>query len=423
MNHKKFAQYWAIRGSCALSFALLTACGGGGGGSDGAPAASPSRTTGYFVDAPVEGIPYQTPSMESPATTGPGGSFRYIPGEAVTFKLGGIELTISEPKRIITPRNIFPEQGDVRLNNLVRLLMTLDTDGDVSNGITISTQQLSAASNTSLTVDDLSSTDFENTDLGKFAAQQGGHGGTVVSETEAENHFATTEQQIENGDTDGDGIADEEDNCPTTAGQSQTDSDNDGQGDICDTDDDNDGVPDDQDAFPLDPNESADTDGDGVGDNADAFPEDATETADSDGDGTGDNADAFPNDASETKDSDGDSVGDNADAFPNNTNETADSDGDGVGDNADAFPDDAEETTDSDGDGVGDNSDPFPQDPKESRDSDGDQIGDASDNCPSAANPDQADSDGDGIGDACDNDTTLPGAVWDQSNWDEANWQ
>jgi len=58
---------------------------------------------------------------------------------------------------------------------------------------------------------------------------------------------------------------------------------------IIDTD--GDGVPDDQDVFPNDPNESVDTDGDGVGDNGDAFPNDANESADTDGDDTGDNSD------------------------------------------------------------------------------------------------------------------------------------
>ena len=43
-------------------------------------------------------------------------------------------------------------------------------------------------------------------------------------------------------------------------------------------DSDGDGVPDSEDAFPDDPNESLDTDGDGVGDNADAFPEDASKS-------------------------------------------------------------------------------------------------------------------------------------------------
>jgi len=48
---------------------------------------------------------------------------------------------------------------------------------------------------------------------------------------------------------------------------------------------DQDGVPDKDDAFPNDPNESTDTDSDGVGDNADAFPTDPAASVDTDGDG------------------------------------------------------------------------------------------------------------------------------------------
>ena len=81
----------------------------------------------------------------------------------------------------------------------------------------------------------------------------------------------------------------------------------------------------------------ADADGDGVPDVDDAFPNDANESVDTDGDGVGDNGDAFPNDANESVDTDGDGVGDNGDAFPADPNETADSDADGLGDNADAF--------------------------------------------------------------------------------------
>lgn len=49
-------------------------------------------------------------------------------------------------------------------------------------------------------------------------------------------------------------------------------------------DTDGDGVPDDEDAFPNDPNESQDTDGDGIGDNADTAPDDPT-NGDDDGEG------------------------------------------------------------------------------------------------------------------------------------------
>ena len=62
--------------------------------------------------------------------------------------------------------------------------------------------------------------------------------------------------------------------------------------DLLDTD--GDGIADENDAFPDDPNESVDTDADGIGDNTDAFPMDASESADTDGDGVGDNVDAFP---------------------------------------------------------------------------------------------------------------------------------
>jgi hypothetical protein len=54
-------------------------------------------------------------------------------------------------------------------------------------------------------------------------------------------------------DTDGDGVADSDDNCPTVANADQANNDGDGLGDACDPDDDNDGVNDSDDAFPFDP--------------------------------------------------------------------------------------------------------------------------------------------------------------------------
>ena len=83
--------------------------------------------------------------------------------------------------------------------------------------------------------------------------------------------------------------------------------DGDGIPNATDPDDDNDGVPDTQDAFPLDPDESTDTDGDGIGNNADS-------------------------------DDDGDAVVDMDDNCPLASNpDQADSDHDGVGGVCDRF--------------------------------------------------------------------------------------
>jgi hypothetical protein len=194
-------------------------------------------------------------------------------------------------------------------------------------------------------------------------------------------------------DVDMDGVPNDDDDCPNTAGDSTID--RDGCPDV-----DGDGYSDENDDFPNNPTEWLDSDGDGVGDNSDVFPNDSGEWMDSDGDGAGDNGDAFPYDANETMDSDNDGVGNNADMFPYNSFEYLDSDGDGVGDNSDRFPFDANETMDSDNDGVGDNADAFPNDPSETMDSDGDGIGDNADLYPLINN--FLDSDGDTIVDLQD---------------------
>lgn len=99
-----------------------------------------------------------------------------------------------------------------------------------------------------------------------------------------------SEQEPLEGDTDEDGIEDNQDVFPLNASESK-DNDNDGIGDNIDTDDDNDGLSDKQEKIlgtnPFNP----DTDQDQVIDKQDVFPLDSTEWHDTDKDKIGDNVD------------------------------------------------------------------------------------------------------------------------------------
>jgi ELWxxDGT repeat protein len=216
-------------------------------------------------------------------------------------------------------------------------------------------------------------------------------------------------------DQDDDGVPDADDAFPMDATET-ADADGDGIGDNGDLDDDNDGAPDTTDTFPLDAAESLDTDGDGLGNNADAdddndgvldaedaLPLNGAESVDTDGDGIGNNADT---------DDDGDGTPDATDAFPLNGAESVDTDGDGIGDNgdtdddndgapdtSDAFPLNAAESLDTDGDGIGNNAD---------TDDDGDGTADATDAFPLDAT-ESVDTDGDGIGNNADTDDDNDG--------------
>ena len=101
-------------------------------------------------------------------------------------------------------------------------------------------------------------------------------------------------------DTDGDGIPDVNDNCPTKPNANQLDTDGDGIGDACDN-------------CPTKPNvNQQDTDGDGIGDACDNCPTIANASQlDTDGDGIGDACDNCPTKPNvNQEDTDGDGIGD-----------------------------------------------------------------------------------------------------------------
>lgn len=349
-----------------IAIFVLTACGGSGGGSDSSPGNDPlpsgsgSEVTpaapgniGIITDSPIANIQYRTASGYEDVTS-QNGEFLYDDTDSITFVIGTLEFANVVAKPVVTPFDLFDvkDTADQRLINFLRLVQSLDDDGDISRSITITESAQIAVSSVNLELEDfdVSPVDFDSSEkISSLITELNIDG--LVSGEEAVEHFLSTLRDSETIDIDGDGIAnrsdedDDNDGIPDLVdghpydGEVGGDIDGDGVDSLVDTDDDNDGVEDAKDAFPFDAEEWADSDGDLIGDNRDS---------DDDNDGVADDFDRFPLDSSESSDFDDDLIGDNADT---------DDDNDGVLDESDQYPFNAAESRDFDGDLIGDNAD------------------------------------------------------------------
>ncbi len=79
--------------------ALLSACGGG---SDDPPNPPVTASTGVFVDGVVVGLHYETPTFSG--TTNNAGEYDFLPGETVTFSIGGVVLGSTTDGQGVTRR-------------------------------------------------------------------------------------------------------------------------------------------------------------------------------------------------------------------------------------------------------------------------------------------------------------------------------
>ncbi len=102
---------------------------------------------GIFMDGPVGGLNYKTPTITG--VTKDDGVFRYKPGETVTFSIGEVVLGSAAGKPVVTPLDIVPDAKgaqDQRVVNICVVLQTLDQDGNLENGIQISEKSTSVMS-------------------------------------------------------------------------------------------------------------------------------------------------------------------------------------------------------------------------------------------------------------------------------------
>ena len=166
-------------------------------------------TTGYFIDSAVAGVHYTT-SSGLQGDTDKLGRFQYNVGDDVELSLGKIVLGKTQPgtNGEVTPKTLIAGDGTPDANEtasitlMLQFLQSLDSDGNTSNGITI-TQTVSTDLSTlksDVHFDDLNETyliDLDNKhDLG-LDRDYDGH--LDVNSSTAEDHFKESQKDFDEG--------------------------------------------------------------------------------------------------------------------------------------------------------------------------------------------------------------------------------
>lgn len=94
--------------------------------------------TGVLLDSPVDGVSYSG-SLGSAGVTADGGKYRYVGGETISFRIGNLILGRALGAGTLTPVDFVGSDGAVgdHAKRVLRVLQTLDSDDDATNGINI----------------------------------------------------------------------------------------------------------------------------------------------------------------------------------------------------------------------------------------------------------------------------------------------
>ncbi len=174
----------------------LSACGGGSTNDN----QDNNKPKGYFIDSPVQGLNYICGN--DTGITDSSGTF-FCENAPVTFKLG--EMTLGTLNTFTNNAKVYPQDligisrdnfSDEKLIKLIRLLQSLDDDGEISKSINIP-KDISDYYSSELT--------FDNVMLEILAAPANGD---LVSEEDAIAHLQDSmgsdahPQEGDNNDTD-----------------------------------------------------------------------------------------------------------------------------------------------------------------------------------------------------------------------------
>ncbi|WP_339805698.1 hypothetical protein [uncultured Marinobacter sp.] len=206
-----------------IAFLLLAGCGGGGseddgggnaggdeggneGGSDPAPDEGDDSNFAFLLDSPVGGVVYRGNGIEG--TTTSDGGFRFRPGEPVSFSFAGMDLgtvTVNAAGTIVTPAELQGTEredyaSDTATVNLLRLLQTMDLDGDPTNGILLPDERTLADSGLANILADIQLGDpnFDSQIAASLAdfSMNLGIGNELVSAQQASEHFELTLESV-----------------------------------------------------------------------------------------------------------------------------------------------------------------------------------------------------------------------------------
>ena len=158
--------------------------------SGGGEVSGPDVLRGAFLDSAVGNLRFSTDS-QSGATTD-AGEFFYRAGETVTFAIGDLTLPATRARATLTPLDLAStnDLSDRRVINMVRLLISLDVDGDPGNGITLDEQAHGAA--TALDFDQPAEDFAQSAAVINLLSASGSGRAELVSEGDAMAHFQST---------------------------------------------------------------------------------------------------------------------------------------------------------------------------------------------------------------------------------------
>lgn len=150
---------------CALVGSLtmvIAGCGGGGGNSSPGTVA-----TGVFIDAPVKGLYYESGTIKG--KTDDTGTYTYITGQPVIFKLGKVVVGTADGSPIITPKDLAKKADpslsgtglDDAAKKIVRFLLSVGTSSgntlDISQAVYGNASSASNLKTLNILKDDISS--------------------------------------------------------------------------------------------------------------------------------------------------------------------------------------------------------------------------------------------------------------------------